>query len=187
MARIANRCVADVNCGETDLVRATVDIDAERQQGNVRILSRMVASGVRGTHHVPAQELVFLGGPVTGPGYDYHTLVGNSGLSQRLEVQFPVPFPSVSLGRFGRSAAAAKLAPFVSVVGLRSAARVTIGEPQYQQGIDRIFGRKSGFYPSAGAGLLLFFDLLRLDVAHGTNDGRWAFSFDVNRGFWSVL
>ena len=187
VARIANRCVADVNCGETDLVRATVDIDAERQQGNVRILSRMVASGVRGTHHVPAQELVFLGGPVTGPGYDYHTLVGNSGLSQRLEVQFPVPFPSVSLGRFGRSAAAAKLAPFVSVVGLRSASRVTIGEPQYQQGIDRIFGRKSGFYPSAGAGLLLFFDLLRLDVAHGTNDGRWAFSFDVNRGFWSVL
>ena len=185
--RIANRCVADVNCGETDLMRGSADLDAERELGGVRVVSRTVAAGVRGTHHTPAQELVFLGGPVTGPGYDFHSLVGNSGVSQRLELQLGVPFPSVSLGRFGRSAPAAKLAPFLSVVGLRSASRVTIGAPQYQQGIDRIFGRESGFYPSAGAGLLLFFDLFRLDVARGTHDGRWTFSFDVNRGFWSVL
>jgi len=185
--RIPNRCVADVNCGETDVVRGSADVDAERDFGNIRVIARTVAAGVRGTHHIPAQELVFLGGPVTAPGYDYHSLVGNSGVSQRLELQLPVPFPSIALGRFGRSGAAAKLVPFASVVGLRSASRVTIGAPQYQQGIDRIFARKSGFYPSAGAGVLLFFDLLRLDVARGTNNGRWTLSFDVNRGFWSVL
>jgi hypothetical protein len=31
------------------------------------------------------------------------------------------------------------------------------------------------------------FDLLRFDVSRGLRGGRWIFSFDVNRAFWSVL
>jgi hypothetical protein len=187
VARIPNRCVSDVNCGETDILRASGEVQAERDFERARVVWRTIGTAVRGSHHVPAQELVFLGGPVSAPGYDYHSLVGNAGISQRLELQVPVPFPTVSLGRFGRSAATAKLAPFVIIVGLKSASRVTIGAPQYPAAIDRIFGRESGFYPSAGAGLLLFFDLVRLDVARGFRDGRWTFSLDVNRAFWSVL
>jgi hypothetical protein len=179
--------VSDVNCGETDIVRASGEVDAARDVAGARVVWRTIGAAVRGSHHVPAQELVFLGGPLSAPGYDYHSLVGNAGASQRLELQVPVPFPSVSLGRFGRSAATGKLAPFVTVLGLKSASRVTIGAPQYPEAIDRIFGRETGFYPSAGAGLLLFFDLVRLDAARGLRDGRWTFSLDVNRAFWSVL
>jgi len=46
---------------------------------------------------------------------------------------------------------------------------------------------REGFNGSAGLGLLLLFDLVRLDVAHGFRDGRWTFSVDVSRDFWPVL
>jgi hypothetical protein len=45
----------------------------------------------------------------------------------------------------------------------------------------------SGGYPYAGVGALLFFDLLRVDVARGLRDGRWRFGVDVVRDFWSIL
>jgi hypothetical protein len=47
--------------------------------------------------------------------------------------------------------------------------------------------RRVGWYPSVGVGLLTLFDLLRFDVAKGFRDGRWAFSVDVIRDFWSIL
>jgi hypothetical protein len=31
------------------------------------------------------------------------------------------------------------------------------------------------------------FDVLRFDVARGLRNGRWTFSVDVGRDFWSVL
>jgi outer membrane translocation and assembly module TamA len=42
-------------------------------------------------------------------------------------------------------------------------------------------------YPSIGAGYLTPFNLLRLDVARGLRNGRWTFSVDVSKEFWSVL
>jgi len=44
-----------------------------------------------------------------------------------------------------------------------------------------------GLYPSVGAGYLTPFDLFRIDAARGLRHGRWTFSVDVNREFWSVL
>ncbi len=41
--------------------------------------------------------------------------------------------------------------------------------------------------PSVGLGALSFFDLLRVDVARGLRDGRWTFSIDLSRDFWSIL
>ena len=133
--------------------------------GAARLVTRTIGALVRGSDPVPPQELVFLGGPISAPGYQYHSLGGTAAISQRVELRFPVPFPAVSLGRFGRSAARAQLAPYATAVALRS----------------------TGIYPSAGLGLLVFFDLLRLEVARGLRDGRWSFYLDVNRAFWSVL
>jgi hypothetical protein len=136
---------------------------------------------------MPAQELAYFGGPVTAPGYDFHTLVGNAGVSQRLEIQVPAPFVSLSLGRFGHAPATMTFAPFVSAVALtrpdlqRGAALVP---PAYAS---RILPRASAVYPSVGLGALLFFDILRVDAARGLRDGRWSFYLDVNRAFWSVL
>lgn len=119
------------------------------------------------------QHLVYFGGPVTGPGYGFHQFVGTSGASARLEWQTPVPFPSVSLGRFGRAPARMTLAPYVSLVGINGGASA--------------IRRGHGVYPSVGLGALTVFDVLRIDVARGLRAGRWTLSIDVNRDFWPVL
>lgn len=144
-------------------VRAAADVELQRPIGRVRLVSRTIGTLVGSTARTPVQELAYLGGPITAPGYDYHTLVGDRTLSQRVELQLQTPFPSLSLGRFGRSPASMTVTPFGTAAVVRSV------------------------YPSAGIGFLLFFDLLRIDVARGLNGGRWSFYLDVNRAFWSVL
>ena len=146
------------------VTRAWADVDLQRPIGNSRIVSRTILGAAFGDSIVP-QERVYFGGTTTGPGYAFHSLADDAGVSQRAELQLPIPFPAVSLGRFGRSGSTATLAPFVTVVGLPG----------------------SGFYPSAGAGVQLFFDLVRFDVARGLRDGRWVWSVDASRAFWSIL
>ena len=128
---------------------------------------------------MPAQELAYFGGPVTGPGYDFHALAGRVGASQRVEWRFPVPFPSLSLGNYGRSPGVLTLAPYahaVYVARTGDAPREQFRQPG------------AGWYPSFGAGAIGFFDLVRLDVARGVGrGGRWLFSVDVTRDFWRIL
>lgn len=149
--------------------RGGVDVEIQRPIGDARLVSRTVGALVRG-QEIRVQDLVYLGGPVTGPGYGFHTLAATGAATQRLELRLPVSFPSVSLGRFGRSSSTLTAAPFVSAVGLHGDV-----------------GRGVGVYPSAGLGLLLLFDLLRVDVARGLRDGRWTMSIDASQVFWSVL
>ena len=125
---------------------------------------------------VPAQELVYLGGPVSAPGYDYHAFAGHTGASARAELRLPVPFPTLTLGRFGRVPARATLAPFANAIYVDRPAALP-GRRAYDAGV----------YPSLGIGALSLFDLLRVDVARGLRDGRWTFSLDIGRDFWSVL
>jgi hypothetical protein len=167
--------------------RLTVSGEIARPLGNSRLLARTVAGMVSAHGPIAAQQLLYFGGPVTAPGYDFHTLVGNAGWSQRVEFQLPAPFVSVSLGRFGRSPATMTLAPFVNAVALRSPdlQRAGVAVPARYAG--RIQPRANAVYPSAGVGALLFFEIIRLDAARGLRDGRWAFYVDVNRAFWSVL
>lgn len=119
------------------------------------------------------QHLVYLGGPVSGPGYDFHEFVGQVGASQRIEARFAVPFFGIPLGRYGRVPPSATLAPFVHAVAIGD---VPAGAP-----------RGGAVYPAAGVGLLLIHELLRIDVARGLRDGRWTFAVDVARAFWGVL
>ena len=134
-----------------------------------RLVTRTIAAGLsRGA--VPIQDAVRFGGPITGPGYDFHTLVGGAGVSQRLEWQGRIPFISVNLGRFGRVPGTLVLAPYVHGVW-----------------IDRPLGTTGGWHPALGLGSIGFFDLLRVDVARGLRDGRWTFSMDISRELWPVL
>ena len=157
-----------------DLGRAFADLRIERPVGAHRLVLRSTVGAVdAGTNDAPAQHLVYLGGPVSAPGYRYHELVGTVGAGQRLEWRMPVPFPSIPLGRFGTAPGSATLAPFVHFA--------YIDDPAQFRRSD------SGWFPAAGVGALVLFDLLRLDVAHGIRDGRWTFSADVMRDFWRVL
>jgi hemolysin activation/secretion protein len=148
-------------------------LDLQKPFGSSRLLFHTVAAGVFGNDTVPAQHLVYLGGPTTDPGYDFHEFVGRGGVSQRIEYRLLAPFFSIPLGRFGRAPGTITLAPFATAVWIDHSAGFK--------------GARQGWYPSVGLGALTVFDVLRLDVARGLRDGRWTFSVDIGRDFWSVL
>jgi hypothetical protein len=157
----------------TDFLRSTISVDLERPFGSRRLLLRTIGAAVFLDDPAPVQHLVYLGGPTTGPGYDFHEFVGRAGVSQRAELRFPTPFFGVPLGRYGKAPGTITLAPFVTAVWNHQPA---LFKPP-----------REGWYPSIGLGALSVFDLLRFDVARGLRDGRWTFSVDVGRDFWSVL
>jgi hypothetical protein len=185
-------CGQGTICGR--LARGAVAMEIERPAGGAsRWVARTSMAGVTGSadrplnvstsgageqdprpeSSLPPQELVYLGGPVTGPGYDFHAFAARAGASQRLELRTPVPFPSISLGRYGRAPARATLAPYAHTV--------YVARPASFRSAQR------GWSPALGAGAYVFFDLVRFDVARGLRDGRWTFSVDVTRDFWRVL
>jgi hypothetical protein len=156
--------------------------DLQRPIASQRLILHTVAGAVGARHDVlPAQELLYFGGPVTGPGYEFHELVGRAGISQRLEWRSPIPFFAVPLGRFGKVPASATLAPYAHVVAI-GGAPVAVSRSGFPLQIV-----PPGAYPALGVGLLTFFDLVRFDLSRGLRHGRWLFSFDVNSDFWSVL
>jgi hypothetical protein len=129
--------------------------------------------GVAAGRDLPPQWLVFAGGPWSAPGYAFHQFATRAYLSQRLELRQPIPAPSIPLGRFGKAPGRVTLAPFVQATAV--GAGLARGAPT------------PGVYPSVGVGTLLFFDLVRADVARGLRDGRWRFSIDIDRAFWGIL
>lgn len=128
------------------------------------------------SHSGLSQDQFRAGGPVSAPGYRAHEFVSSALFTQRLEAQLPIPFISFPLGRWGRSPARATLAPYASLLVIESG-ESTIGSlaPRLQS------------YPSVGTGLLVFFDLIRFDVARGIRNGRWTFGVDISRDLWRIL
>jgi hypothetical protein len=161
------------NSARSNLFRPLVVLDLQRPFGTSRLVLHTIAAGIFGNDSVPAQRLVFLGGPTTGPGYDFHEFAGRGGLSQRVEWRFVAPFIPIPLGRYGTAPGSITLAPFATALWIDRSASFK--------------GGRQGWYPALGLGALSIFDVLRLDVARGLRDGRWTFSVDIGRDFWSVL
>lgn len=176
-------------CFATRVVRGSLAFDVERPLGAYRLIARSLGAAASGSPALLAQELVYVGGPVSAPGYAFHELVGDRAFSQRVELQLPVPFPAIRLGRFGRAPARATLAPHATGVVLHQvptttdvlSAAVPFSPP------DPLRPRQSGFYPSAGISLITGFDLLRFDASWGHRSRKWIFSLDLSRAFWSIL
>jgi hypothetical protein len=61
-------------------------------------------------------------------------------------------------------------------------AAIVVQEERNSTGSSSVAG-----YPSVGAGLILFFDLLRVDFARGLRNGRWTFGVDLSRDLWRIL
>ncbi len=157
-------------------LRLEADARVEWPLAGGRALVASVAGGTTMGRDLPPQWLQFAGGPWSGPGYAFHAFVGRTIVSPRLELRQPVPFPSVSLGKYGRTPARAQLVPFVQAVLLDGAS----DDP-------RVSAFEDGVYPAAGLGVLLFYDLLRFDVSRGLHRGQWRFAVDVDRAFWGIL
>lgn len=154
-------------------VRGSLDAEFAWTRGALSIHSRTIAAALSGGTQ-PLQDAVLLGGPISAPGYDFHSLQGQQGVSQRVEFQRRIPFIPLDLGRFGRVPATLVLAPFANAAWVG-------GSPVTGPAGD------DGWYPAFGMGVIGFFDLLRVDVARGLRDGRWTFSLDVGRTLWAVL
>ena len=176
-------------CLGTTSTRGSLTIEIERPIGDMRVSSRTFAAMVVGSAAVPAQDLVFLGGAVSAPGYAYHSLVGDRAASQGIAWQFPVPFPAIPLGRFGKAPGRAMVAPHASVAWLHqpdSDLTILRGSVPFSPP-DPLRPRATGLYPAVGISAVLLFDLLRFDLSRGLRDGRWMFSVDFARSFWSIM
>lgn len=168
--------------------------------GNDRALLWHTVAGVAGGRDVAPQSLVFAGGPWSGPGYAWHAFASKALLSSRLEWRTPLPAPSIPLGRFGKSPPHVTLAPYVQALATASGSvpvlpyglRADVPGAYTLSVAQRTVG---GVYPSVGTGLLLFYDLLRMDVAYGLRrdrvagpaGGGWRFAIDIDRAFWGML
>ena len=156
-----------------DFLRPSLGLDLQKPFGSSRLLLHTIAAGIFTGDALPAQHLVYLGGPTSDPGYEFHEFVGRGGVSQRIEYRFLAPFFGIPLGRFGHAPGTITLAPFATAVWIDRSADF---KPSRQ-----------GWYPAVGLGALTVFDVLRLDVGRGLREGRWTFSVDIGRDFWSVL
>jgi len=160
----------------------------ERPFGRNRLVAHSLFAAAMGDDTLPAQHLVFLGGPTTAPGFNFHQFAARMGASQRVELRVPAPFPSFKLGRYGRTPASITLAPYVNTIWIGDRTSARGASDSGKAGLPVATGAlRSGWFPSVGIGALSLFDILRFDVARGLRDGRWSFSVDVGREFWRVL
>ncbi|MDB4908670.1 MAG: hypothetical protein JWO05_3454 [Gemmatimonadetes bacterium] len=162
------------------MLRLSGSASGSRPFGDQSLVLRTTGTLVRAgadENGVPSYDLAYAGGATSAPGYEYHELSGTLLLTQRVEWQSSVPFPSFSLGRFGRSPSRVKVAPYAHVAVLGGSRLVRSGYS----------ARESGAYPSVGMAVYSPFDFLRLDVARGLRGGRWMISLDVAREFWTLL
>lgn len=165
----------DTVASDSRFARASALVRFTRERAEQVLRLSLFAGAGGSSREVPPQALVYLGGPVSGPGYPYHGLRAEVGMSLHAEYGFEIPFLSLPLARYGKSPGNARLLPYVHAMG--------IAEPSSES------LASSGFYPSLGIALEFFFDLVRVEAARGLrgNAARWTFSIDLSEGFRAVF
>ncbi len=179
--RVTRSRWSNANASGGTVARATADLEWSAPTLGGRLRLRTIAAATSAGINLPEQDFVRLGGPTSGPGYEFHSFIGRAGVSQRLEWQRRVPFLALDLGRFGRVPGSLVLAPYLHAVWLHRPRGVDVGPPT------PVPPDREGWNPAVGLGTIGLFDLLRVDVARGLRDGRWTFSLDVARSLWPVL
>ncbi|MEW5915542.1 MAG: hypothetical protein AB1762_04020, partial [Gemmatimonadota bacterium] len=166
---------ADSASAATQFGRGVVDVRYSREsdEGVLRVSGFAGFAHAMAGHLVPPQGLLYLGGPTSAPGNDFHSFRAARGAMLHAEYGMRIPFPSIPLARYGRSPGHARFLPYAHLVGIDRAA---FGSPH-----------GNGWYPSLGVALEIFFDLLRVEGARGLRDGRWSFSIDLSEGFRAIF
>jgi len=167
--------VSDALVSDSRFVRGTALVRYTRERAHQVLRVSAFAAAAGSSKELPPQALVYLGGPVSGPGYPYHGLRAERGAALHAEYGFRVPFPSLSLARYGKSPGSARLLPYAHAIGIAEPSSASVAS--------------SGFYPSLGIALEFFFDLIRVEAARGLRGtaGRWTFSIDLSEAFRAVF
>jgi hypothetical protein len=117
------------------------------------------------TVRTPVQELFFLGGRGTLPGWDLRRFVGRGFWLARVEATHPL------------------LQPWVGIRAFAALGATALASASLPPGWDGTHD-SDGLRASVGAGLSLGWDVLRVDFAHGVGDGgRWEVIFSVDPRF----
>ncbi|MYC86945.1 MAG: hypothetical protein F4X22_01760 [Gemmatimonadales bacterium] len=162
--------------GDFGYTRATAALRARGRPGGAWNWASDVELGLAGGE-LPAQRLFLLGGRGSLPGYEFRGWGGDRMALWRTEVSRTVAAPWVRLRAIGAAGWA----------GLGGA-----GEDAARRfGVDG----SEGLRASAGLGLGLFYDILRLDVmrglrgdpAPGGSEGRWVLLLSVDPRFLRIL
>lgn len=150
-----------------------------RPQGEIRRVRRWRSrdteldarlSGGFAAGTLPRQELFLLGGRGTLPGFAFRSFGGDRYLLGRAVLSAALSPPMLRgrlLGALGTSG---------------------VGEPS--DGAAERWGIRGSGTPrgSVGVGVGIFYDILRLDLAHGIGPGaRWELIVDTRRAFWGFL
>ncbi|HEX6910112.1 MAG TPA: hypothetical protein VF142_06950, partial [Longimicrobium sp.] len=158
----------DTDAGAHHFARPRVDAGWVRRGGAGRELAvDASAGGVLGD--MPPQAMFLLGGRGTVPGYAFRAYGGDA---------------------FGmaRATLSADLVPsFVRGRVFAAGGWTDNSDPPSPLGIGGL-GSRTGGMVSVGAGLGLFFDIIRIDVARGLTDGGvWEVIVEANPSFWDFL
>jgi hypothetical protein len=135
-------------------------------EGDATIEARGAAGLLLGTAP-PPQALFLLGGPATLPGYRYRTFAGDRFALAELEAHYDLAAPWVRLRVMGA-------AGWTSLNHAAIPANWPV-EPT------------AGLRTSIGAGLGLFYDLLRVDLVRGLQRGHWQWVFSTTPALADIL
>jgi len=136
---------------------------AEEPDRAWRLHAELSAGGA--TTRTPVQELFFLGGRGTLPGWGFRSFVGRGFWLARVEATHPL------------------LQPWVGVRAFAALGATTFASASLPDGWEDAHD-SDGPRASVGAGLSFGWDVIRLDFAHGLGDGgRWEVIFSVDPRF----
>jgi hypothetical protein len=160
---------ATATIGDLGFTRGLLMVRGDRDQtGAAWDWHARVGAGVSGGD-VPAQRLFLLGGRGTLPGHPFRSWGGDRVAWMDVDMSRAIVSPWVrvrALGAVGWTD--------LTSVGRSAATRF---------GVEGTGGMKA----SAGVGLGLFYDILRIDLSRGLGGGEWEVFISVNRALWPVL
>ncbi len=155
--------------GDFDYTRWIASLEAGPPDPEAAWQWEAVAAAGIATGTTPEQRLFLLGGRGTVPGHDFRPWGGDRAAFALAAVSREVAAPWLRI----RVLAAAGWTDLTDV-GRVAAARMGVTE-------------SAGLRPSLGAGLSLLWDLLRVDAAHGLDDGEWEWMLSVNPAWRAPL
>ncbi len=164
--------------------RPTADFTLRHQSSDLRTSTRLRAGTGMALGTPASQHLFLFGGRETLPGYDYRSFLGEAYAIADFEMTRQVAPPWLGLRLLGAAGWAGWLGdpPGATV-------RAPGPPPTYWEAWPTWTARPtSGIRTSIGAGASVFYDILRLDLVRGLNDGgRWQLLFSITPRVWGIL
>jgi hypothetical protein len=151
--------------------RAVADLTIQRRSADRRTLIAARGAAGAAVGHVAPQSAFLLGGRNTLPGYPYRGFAGDVFALADVSLEHAILQPFLGL----RLSAAAGWASPIDPV---DAPAEFLAWP---------IGGTDGIRPSVGAGVAIFYDILRLDLHRGLRGGGWTLLLSVRPDLWGML